>query len=84
MSFRMTWQPTVPDGKAASYELCPLFTHSIGYSEVYRHFSRGVFPVEGGFFLGGSLHGGIFNRGKKFSIEGEPDFSALFEKTIRN
>jgi len=33
-------------GRAASYELCPLFTYSIGYWEVYRHFP-------GYFFLGG-------------------------------
>ena len=38
--------PQSPGGTAASYELCPLSTYSIGYWEVCRHF-QGFFSVGG-------------------------------------
>ena len=48
MSFRMTWSPKVPRGRAESYELYSMLTYSIGYWEVYRLFQRRFFLVGGG------------------------------------
>ena len=39
----MTHSSTVPGGGAASYKLCPEFTYSNGYREVYRRFQGNLF-----------------------------------------
>ena len=36
-----------PGGRSASYEVCPLFTNSVGYSEVYINFHGRFFLEEG-------------------------------------
>ena len=71
--------PKVPGGRAASYELCPLFAYSIDYWDVYRRFQGDLFwwgrGLGEGSYMGGSFHGGIFiEEGKRV-----PDFPALFK-----
>ena len=41
----MTHSLTVPGGGAASYKLCPVFTYSNGYWEVYRRFQGDFFGL---------------------------------------
>jgi hypothetical protein len=48
-------------GRASSYEICPLFTYSICYREVYR-----LFPKEEGDLLGRIIYGEKFPLGWKF------------------
>ena len=55
MSFRMTWSPKVPRGRAESYELYSMLTYSIGYWEVYRLFQRRFFLVGGGRRASGAI-----------------------------
>ena len=53
MSLGMTSFTIVAGGRAAGYELCQLFSSSVGYWEVYRRLLQG-------FFLGGfGGHGGL-------------------------
>ena len=59
----------IPGGRAASYELCPLLTYSIGFWGVFRRFQEGSLLM-GGWgggavlekgYVGGSFHGGIYH-----------------------
>ena len=61
MSMKTTYSPTVPEERAASSELCPLFTCCIGYWEACRHF-QGVFFLlrGGGSYVGESFHEELF------------------------
>jgi hypothetical protein len=55
-----------------------MFTHNIGYWEVYRSFQGEFFLVVGGgvgFYVGGSFHGG-----RDITMKGVPDFPELFKK----
>ena len=67
--FGMTHSPTVPGGGAASYKLCPVFTYSNGYWEVYRRFQGDFFwfgvGLRGGGYVGGSSLGGICHGGRE-------------------
>ena len=40
-AYKITPPPTAPGGKSLSYRICPLFTHSICYWEVWLHFGWG-------------------------------------------
>jgi hypothetical protein len=62
-----------------------LFTYSIGYWELYRHFQEGFFflvggGAGGGGYLGESFRGGCFLGVRDISMKGAPDFPALFKK----
>jgi hypothetical protein len=87
MSFKMTEFPTVPRGRAAIYELCPLFRYCFGYYEVYRHFHEGFFSgwggAGGGGYSGKSFRGRCFLGVRDISMKGAPDFQHYL-KTIRN
>ena len=69
MSSEMTWPLRTTRGRAASYEICPLFTYSICYWEVYRHFPReegdllGMDFLWGEFPIGMEVSGGELFRG---------------------
>ena len=87
MSFRTTYSPEVPGGRAESYELCPMLTYSIAYWEVYRRFQGRFFLVGGGGvggYMGGSLYEGRFHGRWNIAMKGAPDFPALLKKEIRN
>ena len=64
-----------PRGRAASYELCPLFIYSIGYWEIYKSFQGDFFLMGGGV----GLRGWIFSWGKRIFMKEVLDFPALFE-----
>ena len=48
MSLGTTESSTVPGERAENYELCPLFTYSISYWEVYIRFQRNFSSRGGG------------------------------------
>ena len=84
MSLRMTWPPKVPGGRATSYELCPLFTYSIGYGEVYRRFSGGdIYDGEGEVTLGDISKKIFFVEEQNFTWRGSR-ISQHYLKKIRN
>ena len=63
--------PRVLKERAISYELCPLFTYSLDYWEVYKHFSEeGDFYGRGG-YVEGSFH------------EGRARFPSISEQELR-
>ena len=76
--------PTVPGGGAASYKLCPMFTYSNGYWEVYRRFQGDSFGLgvglrKGG-YVGGSFLGGICYGVEKFNEKGTGFSSIIIKK----
>ena len=67
--------PHSPGGTTASYKLSLLFTYSISYWEVYRHFQVGFFSgwgggggSEGEVYVGGSYHGRSLGECASFFI----------------
>ena len=54
------------------------------FGSIQTFFSRDFMAERGGWVRGKIFPWRYFSRGKEFSMEGEPDFPALFKKTIIN